>query len=89
VPHYIPLQYLGFDNFIWLFFTLAYHHAHFVTRWDTGDNASIEELESAGTSDPKWLVDRVNHLSPGRCLCMPIRYSGFRAIAIDFTDDRD
>ena len=28
------------------------------TRWGAGGDASVEELESAGTRDPKWLIDR-------------------------------
>ena len=27
-------------------------------RWGAGGDASVEELESAGTRDPKWLIDR-------------------------------
>ncbi|KAH9945652.1 coma-domain-containing protein [Amylocystis lapponica] len=29
-------------------------------QWGAGGDASIEELESAGTRDPKWLIDRAN-----------------------------
>lgn len=31
-----------------------------VCRWGAGGDASVEELESAGTRDPKWLIDRAN-----------------------------
>ena len=27
-------------------------------QWGAGGDASVEELESAGTRDPKWLIDR-------------------------------
>lgn len=27
-------------------------------QWGAGGDASIEELESAGTRDPKWLIQR-------------------------------
>ncbi len=27
-------------------------------RWGAGGDASVEELESAGSRDPKWLIDR-------------------------------
>ncbi|PFH53312.1 hypothetical protein AMATHDRAFT_137767 [Amanita thiersii Skay4041] len=29
-------------------------------QWGAGGDAPIEELESAGTRDPKWLIDRAN-----------------------------
>lgn len=29
-------------------------------RWGAGGDASIAELEAAGTRDPKWLIDRAN-----------------------------
>ena len=29
-------------------------------QWGAGGDASVEELESAGTRDPKWLIDRAN-----------------------------
>ena len=29
-------------------------------QWGAGGDASIEELESAGSRDPKWLIDRAN-----------------------------
>jgi len=29
-------------------------------QWGAGGDASIAELESAGTRDPKWLIDRAN-----------------------------
>lgn len=29
-------------------------------QWGAGGDASIEELENAGTRDPKWLIDRAN-----------------------------
>jgi hypothetical protein len=29
-------------------------------RWGAGGDASVAELESAGTRDPKWLIDRAN-----------------------------
>ncbi|KAF8998677.1 hypothetical protein BDQ17DRAFT_1328681 [Cyathus striatus] len=32
----------------------------YVFRWGAGGDASIEKLESAGTRDPKWLIDREN-----------------------------
>ncbi|TFK38872.1 2R-phospho-3-sulfolactate synthase [Crucibulum laeve] len=31
-------------------------------QWGAGGDAAIEELESAGTRDPKWLIDRANTL---------------------------
>ncbi|KAI0074736.1 hypothetical protein K474DRAFT_1665083 [Panus rudis PR-1116 ss-1] len=27
-------------------------------QWGAGGDASVEELENAGTRDPKWLIDR-------------------------------
>jgi phosphosulfolactate synthase (CoM biosynthesis protein A) len=27
-------------------------------QWGAGGDASVEELESSGTRDPKWLIDR-------------------------------
>lgn len=27
-------------------------------QWGAGGDASVEELESAGTREPKWLIDR-------------------------------
>ncbi|TFY83731.1 hypothetical protein EWM64_g276 [Hericium alpestre] len=29
-------------------------------QWGAGGDASVEELEAAGTRDPKWLIDRAN-----------------------------
>lgn len=29
-------------------------------QWGAGGDASVAELESAGTRDPKWLIDRAN-----------------------------
>ena len=29
-------------------------------QWGAGGDASVEELESAGSRDPKWLIDRAN-----------------------------
>ncbi|KZT04648.1 2R-phospho-3-sulfolactate synthase [Laetiporus sulphureus 93-53] len=29
-------------------------------QWGAGGDATVEELESAGTRDPKWLIDRAN-----------------------------
>lgn len=29
-------------------------------RWGAGGDASVTELKSAGTRDPKWLIDQAN-----------------------------
>jgi len=39
-----------------LLFRLNTHNIYY--RWGAGGDASIAELESAGTRDPKWLIDR-------------------------------
>jgi hypothetical protein len=31
-----------------------------MTRWGAGGDASTAELESSGTRDPRWLIDRAN-----------------------------
>ncbi len=39
-------------------------------QWGAGGDASIEELESAGTRDPKWLVQRAQKfLDAGAHVC--------------------
>lgn len=38
--------------------------------WDAGGDASIEELENAGTRDPKWLIQRAKRfLDAGAHVC--------------------
>ena len=39
-------------------FFSRYSPCWFNHRWGAGGDASVEELESAGTRDPKWLIDR-------------------------------
>ncbi|KAH7880093.1 hypothetical protein F5879DRAFT_811755 [Lentinula edodes] len=40
-------------------------------QWGAGGDASIAELESAGTRDPKWLIDRAKtFLEAGAYICM-------------------
>lgn len=42
-------------------------------RWGAGGDASVAELESAGTRDPKWLIDRANvFLQAGAHVCRRI-----------------
>lgn len=58
-------------------------------RWGAGGDASIEELESAGTRDPKWLIDRANlFLQAGAYVC-PNENRGAPSCLTIFTDDHD
>ena len=52
---------------------LTTHHPDM--RWGAGGDAPIEELESAGTRDPKWLIDRAKRfLDAGAYVRTPLRY---------------
>ena len=40
-------------------------------QWGAGGDASIEELENAGTRDPKWLIERAKRfLDAGAHVCL-------------------
>lgn len=59
----VGIQYVADPAFIPFLFTL-------LRRWGAGGDATVAELESAGTRDPKWLIDRANvFLQAGAHVC--------------------
>ena len=45
------------------------------TRWGAGGDASVEELESAGTRDPKWLIGRAKKFIDAGAYVRPLIHS--------------
>lgn len=59
-------------------------------QWGAGGDASIEELERAGTRDPKWLIQRAKRfLDAGAHVCSILIYFLFRNGKIFILDDYD
>jgi hypothetical protein len=60
-------------------------------RWGAGGDASVAELEPAGTRDPKWLIDRANKfLDAGAYVGNPSFTGALLAIDVGLDDyDRE
>jgi hypothetical protein len=44
---------------------------NFNFRWGAGGDASVAELEAAGSRDPKWLIDRARKfIDAGAYVCI-------------------
>lgn len=60
------------------------------SRWGAGGDASVAELESAGTRDPRWLIDRANaFLDAGAHVCSSLFEHDFINDPLIGTDDHD
>lgn len=55
-----PKPEVGIQCVFLLAFSIPSCLNHGTSRWGAGGDASVAELESSGTRDPRWLIDRAN-----------------------------